>query len=303
MKKVIFIFTILIIILTCSCSPVKQNTYKDYNTDYYAVKEIVYSTFEEAIKSSTHIIKAKFEYYEEYDTYYSYLFKIEKQYKGNIEENYLYVYAEKCYVSVSSKDYFFNNSSEYVEGESYVLLLTRHISVYNQNDRYLVVSGSFLPVNNLDSFGMYGDSNIKAHSDMSFIDLWSFKRFEKYLLKEIKKNPIHEEGYYGSDYIHSSDLNEIIENSGYVVRIKIIRQNLYAFDFDTEVCECEILKQYKGKIEKETVEIRFPLDTVHLDGEYIVALDSSFISIYRFSSKNSLIDINRESDVLQCINE
>ena len=268
---------------------------------YSATIDTAYFTFEESMDIATNIVLAEYVGKEDKGRYCEFLFNIQKQYKGNLTENYLYVYRIKADVHIAEKGYSYNSLPNYVEGKSYVLLLERSISVYNEHDHFLPISGTLLPADNLNDLRIHGRQPLLSHSSMTKSDIKTFQRFESYITKRVKASSLPGKEYSGIPYIKSNDIETIVKESDYIVRLKPKTQGDVLADA-TVICECELIKQYKGKINKELIEVKFFKNTVDIDSEYIVAMTETVMTDrYVLSSKNSVMGVDKENQILSLL--
>lgn len=306
MKKSIILLILFILAFTSACTGENHNSRNDKFNEkgnlHSVSQDIVYLTFEQTIDAATNIVQAKYIEMEDLGTYYELLFNIEKQYKGNITEDYLYVHCEKSYVNVPEKGYNFDNLGEYVTGKSYILLLERHISVYYEHDIFLILSGTYLPVDNLEKLHIYGQEALTAHSSIKESDTETFQQFENYITKKVDESPLKGKSYYGTAFIDSGDIEVIVKDSEYVVRLKPKTQGDGVASGKTAIYDCEVIKQYKGILDVENIKVKFLLNTVDMNSEYIVAINDSAVSgLYILSSKNSVMSVNEENHILSLI--
>lgn len=312
MKKSIVLILFFIICFMCSCTSENHDN-KTYSYDagdcsyfydgkyHLATIDMSYFTFEESMDIATNIVLAEYVGKEDKGHYCEFLFNIEKQYKGNLTENYLYVYCRKAEVNVAEKGYSYNSLPNYVEGKSYVLLLERSISVYNEHDHFLPISGTLLPADNLNDLRIHGRQPLLSHSSMTKSDIKTFQRFESYITKRVKASSLPGKEYSGMPYIKSNDIETIVKESDYIVRLKPKTQGDVLADA-TVICECELIKQYKGKIDKELIEVKFFKNTVDIDSEYIVAMTETVVTdLYVLSSKNSVMGVDKENQILSLL--
>lgn len=315
MKKflIILVFILAFTSASCSSSPVREgdssvlpNSQEPSASEGFMInRNVMYLTFEETIALATNIVKAQFQSITDCGNYYEYKFLIETQIKGNIEEEYLYVYSDKnVQITVPEKGIVFDNQENYTVGTSYILILERHVSVYYDHDRYLVLSGTFFPTEDMSAFRIYGNETLNAHSQLKSINTNDLQSFTNYISTEVSKNPLKESNYYGTPYITDENIKDIVSGSNYVVRL-IPKEQVRTFaDNRTAIYQCELVKQYKGTIVVSSIDVKFVLGTVSVDNEYIVALnDSAVKDLYIISSKSSVMNVDKENEILKVIGE
>ena len=93
-----------------------------------------------------------------------------------------------------------------------------------------------------------------------------------------------------------------MKDSDYVVRLKPKTQGDVLASGKTAIYDCEVIKQYKGILDTENIRVKFLLNTVDINSEYIVAINDSAVSgLYILSSKNSVMSVDRENQILSLI--
>lgn len=273
-----------------------------------SIADVMYSTLEERIDSCTHIVKATYIGTRCYDGYFEHKFKVESQIKGNIEEEYIFMhnYTNVRY-SVGKENWgytYYDSDIVYTLGSSYILLLRKSISVYYEHDYYFSACAISLKCGETPSFTIYGGEPLTNHSSASEETFLTESNLIKYLSEQAEVDTTKVE-YTGREYIHSTDMNTIIDCSEYVMKVVVKDIVTYSAVTDEPLWYgCDVVKVYKGEVSEEYVKIRPMPGAVTIGGEYIFALvDYGEKTGYGISSKNSQIDVEQEDLVLSYIND
>lgn len=266
----------------------------------------IYFNYETSICYAEHVIEAKYEGVEYYKRYCEYKFLVEKQYKGHIEEEYVYV--QSVYSINSVSDTFGNfltyktYDTSFDKGESYILILDSvSWDIYDPHRPYLLSGDIIIPVENVSKSTMYGGQPLSEHSSMSKEDLSEYGLFIEYLKTRINEYDLSKEPV-DVKVITSEKIEDVVENSDYIVKVKIVKADGYVFDEREERYSCEILTEYKGTLEDKSVRIHFFPGTVKVGKEYIVAINSitpNIDDLFYLSSKNSLFSVERENEIIE----
>ena len=312
MKRYILFFMLLIVLFMSAC--LNNNTALQPNisaSTYIETEDIYYKTFEELLGIAGHIVKAKYIETINHENHFELIFKIEKQYKGEIKDDYLHVYINditfKVYRRASKFQYdckyVFDNHKEYISGQSYILVLERHTSVYYEYDKFKILAGLYIPIEDLKNSNIYGQEKLFEHSS-SITAIHYLDGFENYISDVILRFSSSEIKCYGIEYIDSDDIEVIVNKSDYIVRLIPKSEDVILKDGTTAIYNCELLMQYKGDINKTNIKVRFLLDSVDLNNEYIVALDYPGISaLYIISSKKSVMSVDNETQIIKLISK
>ena len=298
MKKVVLIICTLMFLITAfGCESNKQNNKLPEHAS------AIYATFEDLIYLSTDVVKAKCISVVEENYNLKYEFQVLERYVGEETEQNIYVYIpQNRIVSIidgpSGEDIGYETSQlVYTADESYYLVLSRRKSVYDSNDHYLEVGGNlYIPVSDISKSTLYGQpltnhSNIEAcNSEQQIID---------HIVNQLKVNPNEERLLFeGQQYIVSEDFETIIDESPYILKVK-----LKEIEYKSETratYKCTVISTLKGDC-AEGAEISIPFfpDTVREGKEYIVALMYSSADLYVLSSKNSVFSKWKENNIVK----
>ena len=265
-----------------------------------SISDALYHDLEYVIDATTHIIVAT--YIEKYDYigHCEYKFSVKSQIKGRIDDKYIYVYCRYWDKISTGKGATYSDGGNYKSGNDYILLLSKDVSVYFDHDRYSVWTGTFFPTDSPEDFAMFRTEPVAKHSSAPAETFSSTEIFIEYLKQQTAADTTKEE-YGGREYTRSTDMETIVDEAEYVLRI--IPRNLDSKDlWYNERWTCDIVKQYKGKIELSSIIIDFLPDTVELEQECIVTLvGTSLPNYFDISARNSVIDIGKESVVMEYI--
>ncbi|MBE6596053.1 MAG: hypothetical protein E7641_00120 [Ruminococcaceae bacterium] len=298
--KRIFIIAVLLLALTLSaCSqydPLKGKEITGSET-------VMYHSFEKSIDNATNILKGKCVSAQNNKREVIYEFDVVEQYKGDTTAKKIYVESERILVGVADKNYSFTDP-DYSVGEEYLLLLARHISVYYDNDIYhLVSSRPYIPLNGEEKIVIYGNERLSGHSELSFFKSQKPEKVIEYT-KNVISNSQNADGveYYGDPYIESTDLEDVVSKSEYVVKLIPTSKKDNPSNSVTGYYVCSVVETYKGDTETNEIMVELRLDSVKLKQEYIIALSRiSDSNSYRISSKNSIYDTSELDTILQYI--
>lgn len=228
---------------------------------------IIYSTFEDLLPYVTDIVIATYVGRSSGSNFIAtaHEFYIEERLMGEDTENKIKVYSYNMNDNVIGYD-----KITYREGEKYILLLQRIVSVYHKDccDKYYVVGNLYFPLKDLSLSTLYGE-NILKHSNLTR-ELMTEEKLKKYILEKTKGNT---KLYYGKDYIRSSKIEDIISGSSYILQVEIGEKFIEGFSKDRITYKCNVLKTIKGDLieENESVFITFMYNTVK-QGEILALL-------------------------------
>ena len=302
MRKILVLFLSIFLILSglgCRSSP-------DAPPSSYHQQAIAkYMTFEELIATSTDVIKGRCIEFEEYADHFEYTFEVLERYAGEATGDPIRVYVPFRSITIAENNIAYRTTDvAYQINKSYYLILERNIDVYAEYDRYINVGGNiYLPANELDHCSIYGQK-LTAHSKNT--DYTN----EEALLKHIKeilsqRSKADTRLYSGVKYINSSDMAEILQQSDFVLKVKISADKTGRGVEDRSTFECTVLSTLKGDVkESSTVSIVFPKNAAAIGETHIVALyelPNNTPRHFVFSSKSSLFDISQEAAITSLI--
>lgn len=246
-------------------------------------------TFEEYIANATHIVRAKY-LGVSIEGNLAYLsFEPISLIRGTIGEESFAVVRRLDTIYTTTTGYRYTGDySRYVEGEEYLLILQKKVSVYFDRDRYYILGDIFIP-EAVSEATMFGRAELDQFSSTEDRAVDTFNEIVVYISELVKKNPTNKE-HSGSAYVTSTDLREIADGSSYIFKIKVVEFARWIESNNTEWFYCEVSEQLKGVADKERIEIAFSADTVEIGEEYVVFLNkhSETTLYYILSSKNSV---------------
>lgn len=206
-------------------------------------------------------------------TNYDLIFSPVRQLKGSEITGDFHLRISGQYTSVSSKPYIQNMErvNEYMKGMNYVLILKKHVSVYEPYDVYSSMIHNYIREDNIDHFNQ------------------QIELIETFLEKGIDRSRA-----IGYDYLKTDDLSEVVAQTPIIVEVIPVKFDEHIDRNNTDVYLCEVKNVLKGSILKETmisdttVKIQFMAGTVEIGSKYIVMLADTYSYIRSLSSKISV---------------
>ena len=311
MKKFISIL-ILLAVFVSGCSVENKNApFKNTTGEIQYETDKEYVSFEEAVQQATDVIVATFKGYHKHDYYTELEFEISEILKGETEESTIYVFETISGVSVTGEKEtsYTTGQCNFIQGNDYLLILEREISVYYEHDRYTMVGEIFLPLDDDIGYYMYNQpikefsGQLHTHENANSITS---------VVKELCETEQNEVTFYGSEYVTSTDIDVILEQSDYIVRVHVDEQMIEGVLNNTQTYSCTITELLKGEFtedEKEEWEnviyVIFPKDEVSAGEEYILLLNRADTSsrLFVYSSKNSIFQVANEEEAQHLYNE
>lgn len=269
-------------------SSVYNGENEEYDSENTGISsQVKYMSFEDTLATATDIMVATYTgRVERHGIYYDLEFIPVEQIKGSeVDGNIRVRICEQSVSVVGMNIEYVESPSRYVKGSNYVLVLEKHISVYNPYDL-------FIPLNNIliengGNSTMYDDSFVGDFS-ASRIDGKSSTEVLEYIEDfQLKGKDISQVNGY--DFIRSTNLTDVVSSSSVVVEVVPLELIGASKNNDTERFVCNITNSLKGDILKENIKIIFAADTVNIGSKYIVMLERlSNSEYYILSSKASL---------------
>ena len=228
------------------------------------------TSFEEDVLSSTHIITVEFvEFYDHngagfHVTEKVALFKFATCIKGNIEND-----KELIYVILTQQEQANGGKWEYNTGETYLLLLEKHGSLFSEHDKYLQVGRYNMPIN--------------SNECVEYIET------AKQILSKYENTA---PAQYGANYTVSTDIEKILPVSGNIFQVRIINSLGKSTYQPSEVFECEVVKTLRNKpVNAENILVVMYADSVSIGKEYVILLADATETegmVFTISSPNSV---------------
>lgn len=315
MKKSIFIIVQCIIFISLyGCQSSKKNINNDGNyssssqitssTESLEIEghcEIIYMTFEELLSLSTDVVIATYQDSISKEGYLEQRFIINERLLGEDKGEEIRIYNPAYQTSVVDTELSYNYTDiKYQKGTKYLLVLERIVSVY-KDDTYLLLGNIYVPYEKVENSTIYGET-LQNHSNLKLnSDIFDIKYLKNYIIENTKNNTVL---FYGNDYIRSDKLEDIISGSSYLVKVKIGDPS-FTQASDRKTYECEIIQTLKGNLPNKIINITFLNNTVIIGSEYIVAVEESGNSGYKYfriSSKNSVFEISKTDEITALLN-
>jgi len=271
-----------------------NETEKYVDSSYSAVSSVRCLDFDECISVATNIVSAKYIDTKQRGMYSDLTFEITEQLKGRIKEENIVVTVMNQYVEVIDTSIKYEQDySKYSPGEEYVLILERHVSVYYDTDKYLVIGDIYIPKKHISDSTIYGEENISNWVPEVDTEINNYEAIISRIENSVDMSP--ECGYYGTDYIHSDNIEDIKEQTEFIFEVKVGESTGGSENNNTESFNCEVLNCLKGEANSEMIEIIFVADTVEEGNEYMVMLShKGNANFYTLSSKYSVNPIKED---------
>ena len=330
MKKItaiLIILTLLAASLLVSCNTdttLENNAEQSYTSELPAIQaentteKIIhayseYLPLERCITASTDILKGNCVKIIDNDDSVEYEFAVTKRFMGEDVKSNIFVYVEKNKtVSVTSDEKVIHEITDmpaqqpYKVGSEYYLLLSRHVSVYYDHDRYMVFSSvPYIPASNISQSTVYGESILK-HSKME--TLTTEEEFCDYISSCIALIDRTDKPYYsGMPFSTATDVPTIIKEADHVAKVKVQKQIVVDGAVkNMNIYECIVTESLSGSIQnEEVIHVTFFPNTVSEGEEFVLALDDSITTNpkhYNFSSKSSLFPLSEYDNIISAIN-
>lgn len=270
---------------------------------------LVYTTFEEACQLANTIVTARYVKSEPFgESYIRHGFILQKTIIGKAEKE-INVFTSNVNLSVvkngaiteSIPEYNQNNIS-FEAGIDYLLILNKKNDPYMFIPVYTLINDTVVRLDNLTLSEMYHmplSSHIKG---MKLTKETTKEDIISYVASLTKNN------LSAYEYIVSDNMNDIINLSDNIIRIKINgNHKVVKNEFRShELYDCTVLEVLKGKLKVgEVYRIAFFPDTVKSGDEWIVAVvpldeTSRYLDL---TSKKSLYPCNMKQDIMEIINK
>lgn len=246
--------------------------------------------FEEFLKNTTHIVKAKFLEAIEIKDQNVFNFEILDVIKGELsDETISVIYTpsqyDGCVGNIDGVEFFSTYTVGYEAGKDYLLLLKRVSTAYLDKDvLYFIDQGSLvIPLDeagapDISSAQMYHIDLVRCIKDESLKAAISEGKFLEKILELTEKNPIVFNSY--GELLDETNATSIISSAENVFIIELKSQNTkYAGHTDVRFFEAnyifDVVETSKGSAKKLNGNITLPIDKVEVGKKYLVALDSN----------------------------
>lgn len=272
----------------------------------YNSAESIYVPFEKLLKNTTDVVEGVFRDVSVVNGMYYYEFSVTRSLRGKE------IGSTVCVQSLPADEIILNTDITYStyhigyeKGHSYLLLLQRYSSVYTEEDRFSFVQDSLIiPLDTLQgtsgsmqNMSLYGSKltdHMTSQEARHSLENGTFKAF---ILSSVEGNPFD----CGREYIHSTDLGSIMEGSQYVIKVRINGIAMESLTGDRITYRCSVENVYKGDLDKQTIEVTFPIDAAEVNDVCIVAvneLEGTAQKNFVMSSKNSVYDVSDEGAII-----
>ena len=261
--KIIALFTCAASLL-CSCSSVSKpaeskdevlpdgRTVSQVEYEFSLPRtELMYRTFEEQVAECTDIIRGRFVAEYTHETYSELEFTVQKVYKGDTQEDTIYVMRYPKYATIENREYsYITDSNEYEKGQDYLLVLDRDSSVYYEHDRYTQPCDIYIPITENKEYTMYGEV-LELHSENDM-------QVESYAgVEEIIANTpaVQSDRTLVEDtpFIKTDSVIETADSAEYILLVKADSFYHKGETNGTETYLCSIQKVYRGNLTDDEV--------------------------------------------------
>lgn len=271
--------------------------------------EMQYLYFEDLLGDVTDVIEGNFVSLTEEGGVYYYEFNDVKSLRGKGTDSTIMVQSVPADYSIIGTDIQFSTYDiDYESGRSYLLLLSRHSSVYTEGEVFSFVndsliipldtfSSSFSTLKEMSLYGRALSNQFKNHDTNLAVEQGNMKEF---VLEKIQGNPLSNE----NDYIISTNVSDILAMSEYVLVVKIDELFMESYTKDRITYCCSVEEVIKGLLNKQDIKITFPIDEVEIGNSYIVAvneLQGTGANYFVMSSKNSIYDLNQYESIINIV--
>jgi len=290
MKKSIFLFALIFILFAQGCSTSKEQTTEAAETPPLVTASAlrIETDLDGMIALYPYIVKARFLDGEIQEYQFKGNFSVSEVVKGKVSES--AIETREMILGGGEIDKFYH----YVPGQEYLLFMSRIRSVYTENDYF--VPDSFLILVDKEG-GVKGTEESEYLKELKALEeLGSYDNVCAHIQEVLNKLPAeenHTEEFDGKDYIHSTDIKEILDRSPYVAEVSIGEFSSRAVDRDGYFCK--VITSLKGELEG-TIDVIFPKDAVKSEERYFIMLDKPDDGsvFYVLSSKDSVHSADSE---------
>ena len=232
-----------------------------FQMQYEATMEVL--TFEESAMCATHIVDAV--YIGKYQTQYGeeLMFRPETVLKGAIDPEKEPIIYVQPFISDESQEV------EYVEENTYLLLLEKNCSVYYEHDQYVQIGQVYI----------------------SSEDQTRWEQFHARIPTSITLDETQGETSYGVEFTKSDNVSEIVNVAENIFVVNI--EGIYAESeiAPTTVYRCSVVKTIRNMpVEQGNILITLFNDTVEIGQEYLVLLADATQTapVYTLAAKNGV---------------
>ena len=274
-----------------------------------------YETFDELIDKATDFVLAEYVGVEQTATIPVYLFNVKEWICGTPVQGQIHIKdiqegLNSDFITMSNmSDKEVDEEKKYKIGESYYLIAIALCDACMDYDLYSVGGSLLLPADHLDEATMYGTA----------LKNYASSNLEKEKLKEYVQNRMMQSEKVGtvlpSPFIRESDLETVLKESDYVLKVQVTEKKIEIEELELITPErpihyCQVISVLKGENleENTTILVPFRKGTVQEGETYILAMfevpDAAFqgTRFFRMSSRNSLLEADRQDQILNFCN-
>ncbi len=266
---------------------------KEYETMY----------FEELLESATDYILGSFNGKKTYisatnEEITEYSFIVQRDYRENGLGGEIKIpVVHSDYYDLNDDIHYSSKDLPYTNGCSYYLLLRRLSSVYTDDLFFFLNPTLIIPVffdeddfkENYQKPMLYGSTLSTYCKSSEALEAIENNQLDVFIFETIKNNP----RFDGTDYIRSSDIQDVIALSSYVLKVRIEDVFFVGTFGDRITYNCTIEKTIKGKLDRTTAKIIFLNNSVEQGSSYIVA-------VMEVGNSNSVLAVSSKSSVFDC---
>ncbi|MDR0325691.1 MAG: hypothetical protein LBI19_06330 [Oscillospiraceae bacterium] len=282
-KASLFVAITLIIVTIAGCKS------DDGNVEVFSSQATVRQhSFQEIVEMSNCVVVASFVSSKITDRgRVESAFNVIEVLRGEVSEKTIYLTEAKGYSTVLDSEYSYETgNTAYEPKKQYILIMRRSDSLFYDYPQQVLLAGIFIPVDDIGKSTMYGASLSEMTGVESADDIKSIIR--------TAKGPADE----GQRYTTAIDFPTIIDESDYVLEVRIRGLYVEGITGNSNTYFCKILDTIKGRNintieESDEILVSLIKDSVVVGETYILMINSvgEDSVIYTQSSKNSVISI------------
>ena len=263
------------------------------STSYpHSIVESEYTDIPALVDSCTDVLIATYRGSRVYDGQREDDFTVVRALKGTTTEGPITVYTSFAWVEPSNGSSYLAGRLRYEPGQSYLLLLQKHRSVFYDEDHYLLPAEVFLPLTEPGGASAYWQE-IEKHSDILRWD-GTEEEIIDYFQKLIDESEAGSPEFYGQDFIEATSREEAKEAAPFVLLVEPTELNNVGRD-GREIFRCRVkiaVKGNLGNLGEDILVIFFP-GVAEIGQQYYVCVTHSSPSSRLF------VPISKEYSVYQ----
>ena len=283
-------FILLIVIAITFATIIGCSTHVDENNDseitIFGLEQFL--TFNDAIDLSDVIVVATYISSEISNEQVKSKFNVSEVLRGDINEDVVYIFDSIGHSSVFDSELSYQTGSiDYKVNKEYLLILSRNDSLFLDYPQHAIISGLFIPIDNIEKSTMYGEPLFEMADIRSTSDIRS--------TIHSAKAPNNDEG---QRYTSATDLPTIILESDYILEIEIIDLYVEGIYANSNTYYCRIINNLRGENintieDTDVILVSFIKDSVEIGESYIIMVNrvGRKSLIYTQSSLRSVISM------------